>query len=39
MTVNIWKSYMWTVIEEMNMETILAVMNSSVINQLRWSWV
>ena len=27
MTVNIWKSYMWTVIEEMNMEMILAVMN------------
>ena len=27
MTVSIWKSYMWTVIEEMNMEMILAVMN------------
>ena len=27
MTVNIWKSHMWTVIEEMNMEMILAVMN------------
>ena len=29
MTVNIWKSYMWTVIEEMNMEMILAVMNTT----------
>ena len=29
MTVNIWKSYLWTVVEEMNMEMILAVMNTT----------
>ena len=27
MTVNIWKSYMWTAVEETNMEAILAVIN------------
>ena len=28
MTVNIWKSYMWTVDKEMNKEAIFAVMNT-----------
>ena len=27
MTVNKWKSYVWTAVEEMNMEAILAAMN------------
>ena len=27
MTVNKWKSYMWTAVEEMNMEAILAAMS------------
>ena len=29
MTVNIWKSYMCTAVEETNIETILAVMNTT----------
>ena len=29
MTVNIWKSYMWTAVEETNMEAILAVINTT----------
>ena len=29
MTVNIWNSDMWTAVEEMNMEAILAVMNTT----------
>ena len=28
-TVNIWISYVWTAVEEMNMEAILAVLNST----------
>ena len=28
MTVNIWKSYMWTVDKDMNMKAIFAVMNT-----------
>ena len=29
MTVNIWKSYMWTVDKDMNMKAIFAVMNTT----------
>ena len=29
MTVNIWKSYMSTAVEEMNIEAILAIMNTA----------
>ena len=30
-TVNIWKSYTWTVVKETNMEAILAVMNATLV--------
>ena len=31
MTVNIWKSFMWTEIEEMNMEAIITVMSTTLV--------
>ena len=31
MTEDVWKSYMWTAVEEMNMEAILAGINTTLV--------
>ena len=35
MTVNVWKSYMWTVDKDVNMTGIFTVMNSKAVMKIR----